>query len=256
MVSPFRRHQQMTRALQSGAPIALAAAQAAPPEPKLDTEAGREYAALRVALHDDLRKLSDVQSIEARNPMKADMALTYIDWIDGVLAAGDHGQAAQDEILVTNLIWAIDYRDFDYALRLAVHALKFNLVLPERYNRTIACFVAEEIATIAHESHAAVTLEQLLAVLALTDGADMPDPARAKLHKALGRAYERRADAFDPTADNAPAGGKAAYAQEALSHLQRALTLYKDIGVKKDIDRVTRQLKKLQQAVDGSVPAA
>ncbi|WP_452655451.1 phage terminase small subunit [Sphingomonas bisphenolicum] len=237
----------MTRALQSGAAMALASPHDAPPAPNPDTESGREYAALRVALHEDIRKLSDMASIEARNPVKADMAMTYIDWIDGVLAAGEHGQAAQDEILMTNMIWAVDYRDFDYALRIAAHALKFNLVMPERYNRTVACFVAEEIATIAHDSHEAVTLEQLLQVLALTDGADMPDPARAKLHKALGRAWERRADAFDPAADNAPAGGKAAYAQEALAHLTRALALFKDIGVKKDIERVARQLKKLEQ---------
>lgn len=255
MVSPFRRHQQMTRALMSGTSIADTPARAAPPEPNMETPAGQEYAALRVALHDDLRRLSDVQSIEARNPLKAEMAKTFVDWIDGVLASGEHGQAAQDEILVTNMIWAIDYRDFDYALKLATHALKFNLALPDRYNRTIACFVAEEIATIAHENHEAVTLEQLLRVLALTDGADMPDPAKAKLHKALGRAYERKAETFDPTADNAPAGGKAAFTQEALIHLKRAIELYKDIGVKKDIERVARQLKTLEQDAAKSATA-
>ncbi|MEC8034294.1 MAG: phage terminase small subunit [Pseudomonadota bacterium] len=247
MLSPFRRRQQMVRAIQSGAGNALARSlTAAPDEPRADTEAGREYAALRVLLHDDLRKLADVQSIEARNPMKAEMAAQFSDWIEGVLAAGEQGHAAQDEIVVTNMIWAIDYRDFTYALRIAEHVLKFGLVLPERYNRTAACFVAEEIGTIALDSHEAVTLEQLMQTLALTQNADMPDPARAKLHKAIGRAYERRAEAFDPTADNAPAGGKAAFVEEALTHLKRALELYKDIGVKKDIDRVERAQKKLQ----------
>jgi hypothetical protein len=255
MSSPFRRRQQMVRALQSGAhPAHGRALNAAPEEPRADTEAGREYAALRVLLHDDLRKLADVQSIEARNPMKAEMAKQFFDWICGVLAAGEQGQALQDEILVTNMIWAIDYRAFDFALRIAEHVLKFGLVLPERYNRTAACFVAEEIATVALDSHETVTLEQLMRVLALTGDADMPDPARAKLHKAIGRAYERRADAFDPTADNAPAGGKAAYATEALAHLQRALELYKDIGVKKDIERVARQLKKLEPADEDPAP--
>lgn len=250
MVSPFRRHQQKVRALQSGTAIALASPDAAPLEPKADTEAGREYALIRVLLHDDLRKLSDMQSVEARNPVKAEMATAYRDWIEGVLAAGEQGLASQDEILVTNMIWAIDYRDFDYATRIAAHVLKFNLTLPERYNRTPACFVAEEIATIALAQHEQVTLEQLTLVADLTKGADMPDPARAKLHKALGRAWERRADAFDPTADNAPAGGKAAYAQEALIHLQRALALDTNVGVKKDIERVASTLKKLAGAAD------
>ncbi|WP_313801021.1 phage terminase small subunit [Sphingobium sp.] len=247
MVSPFRRHQQKTRALQSGALLAQGATTAVPDEPRADTEAGKEYASLRVALHEDLRKLADVESIEARNPMKAEMAKLYTDWIEGALAAGEQGQASQDEILVTNMIWAIDYRDFDYALHLAAHVLKFNLALPERYNRNPACFVAEEIAMVALGQHETVTLEQLLRALALTDGADMPDPARAKVHKAIGRAYERCAEAFDPTADNAPAGGKAAYTDEALTHLMRALELDRNVGVKKDIERVTRQLKALAE---------
>lgn len=248
MLSPFRRHQQTVHAIQSGEALPSAAALASPTEPASDTEAGREYASLRVALHEDLRKLSDTQSIEARNPMKAEMAQTYVSWIDGVLAAGDHGQAAQDEILVTNMIWAIDYRDFDYALRLAAHVLKFGLALPERYNRSTGCFIAEDIATVALANHEAVTLDQLLRADELTADADMPDPARAKLHKALGRAYERRAESFDPAADNAPAGGKAAYTEQALTHLARAMKLHGAVGVKKDIDRVERALKKLTEA--------
>ncbi|WIA56554.1 phage terminase small subunit [Sphingobium sp. WTD-1] len=252
MVSPFRRHQQKIRAQMSGAAIKDAST-AAPPEPQGDTEAGREYAMIRVLLHDDLRKLADVASIEARNPMKAEMATAYADWIEGALAAGEQGLAAQDEILVTNMIWAIDYRDVDYALRLGAHVLKFNLTLPERYNRTAACFLAEDIATVALEQHELVTLEQLVQVNAMTVGADMPDPARAKLHKAIGRAYERRADAFDPTADNAPAGGKAAYAEEALTHLKRALHLDANVGVKTDIKRVTQMLKKLAEAAAAGV---
>lgn len=251
MLSPFRRHQQMVRALQSGTAAQTGTAMPAPAEPATDTEAGREYAALRVLLHDNLRKLADVQSIEARNPMKAEMALAFKPWIDGILSAGDEGQAAQDEILVTNMIWAIDYRDFDYALRLGAHVLKYGLTLPERYNRTTGCFIAEDIATVALAQPDDVTLEQLMRANMLTADADMPDQARAKLHKAIGRAYMRRADAFDPAADNAPAGGKAAFASEALAHLQRALGLHKAIGVKKDIDRVERQLKALEGASSG-----
>lgn len=249
MFSPALRHRQKILARQAGV-AAPASPSATPDELKPDSEAGREYAALRVLLHDNLRKLSDVQSIEARNPMKAEMARAFTPWIEGVLLAGLAGAATQDEILVTNMIWAIDYRDFDYALRLGEHALKFALVLPERYNRTTACFLAEEIATIALNQHELVTLEQLLRVAALTESADMPDPARAKLHKAIGRAYERRADSFDPAADNAPAGGKAAYVSEALSHCQRAFQLDNNAGVKKDMERLERAAKALESTVD------
>lgn len=242
MFSPALRHRQKILAAQSGSSLPL---RKTPSEPKADTNAGQEYAALRVLLHDNLLTLSEVASIEARNPMKAEFAKAFSPWIEGVLAAGEQGQAAQDEIVVTNMVWALDYRDFDYALRIGAHVLKFALVMPDRYKRTAACFLAEDIAVTALAQHELVSLDQLMQTLTLVEGADMPDPAKAKLHKAIGRAYDRKAADFDPAADNAPAGGKAAFITEALTHLNRALTLDIDIGVKTDIKRLEAQLKKL-----------
>ena len=250
MFSPALRHRQKVLAAQAGQPIETT--RRAPAEPKADTGPGREYAALRAALHEDLRRLSDVQSIEARNTMKAEMARTYINWVKGVLEAGEEGQAAQDEIVTTMMIWAIDCRDFDSAIRIAAHVLKFNLALPERYNRTAGCFIAEDIAEVALKDPEAVTLPELLQVEQLTASEDMPDKARSKLHKALGRAFAERAEHFDPSDENAPAGGKAAYTEQALVHFQRALALYENCGVKKDIERVERQLKALTAKVDGA----
>lgn len=251
MSSPFRRHQQMVRGLKSAGPNHVShRAEAAPAALTTDTEAGKEYAALRVLLHDNLRQLADTASIEARNPMKAEFAKTFAPWIDGVLQVGEQGHAVQDEIVVHNMIWAIDYRDIDYALRIGTHVLRFNLVMPERYNRTPACFLAEDIATVSLSQAELVTLEQLLQVLALVEGADMPDPAKAKLHKAIGRAFRRKADAFDPSADNAPAGGKAAFATEALEHMNRAIALDRNVGVRKDITDLERQLRVLAADAD------
>src|SRR3546814_6128985 len=79
------------------------------------------------------------------------------------------------------MIWMIDFRAIDAALDLAAHVLKHGLKLPERYNRTAGCLVAEEIATVALAEPDKVTLEQLQRVAALTEEQDMPDQARAKL---------------------------------------------------------------------------
>jgi hypothetical protein len=242
MVSPFRRHQQHVRGLTSGATATNAAVLGDMPK---DTPAGQEYAALRVLLHDNLRSLSDIASIEARNPKKAEYAKAFCDWIEGVLLAGEQGKASQDEILATNMIWAMDYRDYDYALRMAAHAVQFNMVLPERYKRTVACFLAEDIADTSLGQKDAVTHAQLLIVLDLVKAADMPDQVKARLHKAIGRSWERKADAFDPTADTARAGGKAAFLTEALAHINRAFALDTNVGVRDDIKRLQRQLKKL-----------
>src|SRR3546814_999334 len=99
---------------------------------------------------------------------------------------------------LTMMIWMIDCRAIDAALELAAHVLKHGLKLPERYNRTAGCLVAEEIATVALAEPEKVTLEQLQRVAALTEEQDMPAPARAKLFKALGRARAASAAAFDP----------------------------------------------------------
>ena len=82
MVSPFRRHQQHVRALASGA-ATPADRQAPPPPPEASGPEGQEYAALRVLLHDNLRELGEIQSIEARNPKKAEFAKAFTPWIDG-----------------------------------------------------------------------------------------------------------------------------------------------------------------------------
>ena len=239
MSSPALRRRQKILASLAGTLLPPAAAPAAPAG---DTQAGQEYAALKAVLHDQLRNLSDIQSHELRQPKKAEYAAIYRPWIEGLLEAN---LPVQDEILVTNMIWAIDYHDFAYALRLARFAIGHGLILPERYNRTMACFVGEEIATLALASHEDVPHEVLLEVAQLVEGADMPDPALAKLKKALGRSWLRRADSFDPAADNAPAGGALAYAEQALTDLQRALALDANAGVKKDIQRAEALMKKL-----------
>lgn len=249
MFSPALRHRQRVLAQQSGEAKAEASA---PEELKPNTPSGQEYAALRVLLHDNLRTLSDIASHEARVPEKVKMARAFAPWIEGVLAS--QGQAAQDEILVTNLVWAIDYRDFDYALRLATHAIRHGLAMPEKFTRTPACYLAEEVATIANAEFDAVSLDHLLAVSALVEGHDMHDAVRAKLLKAIGRRYARRAEEFDPAADNAPAGGKAAYVETALENLRRALQLDANVGVKKDIERLEREAKKLAPGEGGEPP--
>jgi hypothetical protein len=205
MSSPFRRHKQHVLAIRAG--TAAPAIGAAPAPPDASTPQGREYAALRVLLHDNLRTLADIQSHEARVPRKAEFARAFTAWVEGALAAGEQGHAAQDDILVTTMLWAIDCRDFPWALRLAAHAIRHHLVMPG-FTRSVACIVAEEIAGIALAQAEAVDHDTLVQTLALVTGADMPDPVMAKLMKAIGRSFARKADAFDPAADNAPAGAR------------------------------------------------
>lgn len=238
MKSPFRQHQQRVRAHMAGK-----AAQASHlKEPALDTEAGQEYVFMKVRLAEGLRILSDIESHEARKPVKARLAKDFADWIDGVLAADE---PVQDEVLMTNMIWAIDTGDFERAVQIGAFALKHGLAMPERYNRSAGCFLREDIAQIALDAPEAVDHGLLLEIDQLTADADMPDAAKAKLNKALGRSWAAKAAAFDPSADSAPAGGAASYWQQALEQLRRALALDRKVGVKKDIETAERRLREL-----------
>ena len=92
------------------------------------------------------------------------------------------------------------------------------------------------------ESHGyTVTLQKFDGLL---QGRDMFDQVEAKLYKSLGIAFQRAADAFDATADNAVAGGKSALLKNARDCFQSALTLDKGAGVKKLIEALDRELKK------------
>src|SRR3546814_10989062 len=95
------------------------------------------------------------------------MAHKYLAWVEGAVKAGQEGKAAQDEIVVTMMIWMIDFRAIDAALELAAHVLKHGLKLPARYNRTAGCLVAAEIATVALAEPETVTPEQPQSVAAL-----------------------------------------------------------------------------------------
>ena len=243
MTSPFLRNRQRKLAAQAGQ--ANTARKPTPIDEK--SEAGQEYAGLKVRLHDQLRQLQDVESHEKRVPMKAQFAKDYAGWVDGVIEAD---QPVEDEIVMTSLVWAIDTGDFQQAVRIGEFALRHGMSMPDRYKRSVACFLREDIAEIENKTPGTVELPLLTRIEALTDDADMPDPAKAKLHKAIGRAWRAKAEACDGTAESAPGGGEVAYLHEALAQLRRALELDENVGVKKDIDQLDRRFAKLQKPAE------
>lgn len=249
MTSLARRTREKKLAAMLGSSAPGSASGVAAPMPTEGKEVS-EYNNLLASLHNDLREIGDIQSIEARNPVKVKKMATYMDWVDGAIAAGQDqdgkpGTAVQDEIVVTMLIWAIDVGAYDLGLEIAEHCLKHGLAMPERYSRTMGCFVAEQIAEQALAEGGEVPMEVLVKADSMTERADMPDQARAKLMKALGRAYVEAAENFDAESDNAVAGGKPALATAALNHFKRALALNPKSGVKTNIRDTEKMLRDL-----------
>lgn len=237
MNSPAR--SSMQRKLAAMASTATGAARAAPmPE---TGPVATEYQLLLASLGVDLRALSDIQSIERKIEAKREMIERYRPWVEGALTADT---AAQDEIVATMLIWSVDVAEWSLAVPLAKYVFDHGIQLPERYKRQPATLIAEEVAEAGLTTPPTVDYDTLISIDALTASHDMHDQVRAKLKKAIGLALHAMAGNFDPEAENAPAGGKAALIGAALSALQRAMALDPKVGVKKLIESLEREQRK------------
>lgn len=117
--------------------------------------------------------------------IKVELLPKYAAWAEGVLAAGG---AQQDDVLMYVMLWRIDAGDYAGALEIGRHALRHGWVMPLG-NRNVQTVLAEEMADAAQSAMLAATgfdADLLLQTLELTDGLDMPDQSRARLHKAIG----------------------------------------------------------------------
>lgn len=247
-MSPFQRSKLRK--------LGEAAARAAAPvqQRRRSGAAATEYELQKARLGVDLRRLSEIQSLERKIELKTELLPGYRDWVEGVLAADE---PVQDEILVHVMIWLIDVGAISSALPLVQHVLKHKLTLPERFSRTPATLIAEESAEAALkllgkgediEPHVLrAMLDDLDSVEHFTSEEDMFDQVRAKLQKAIGLGLIRLAAATPADADG-PAGGQRARQARGLKHLQRAYELDQGCGVKTEINRLERELKKTAPA--------
>lgn len=231
MTSPARNHF-----LRVTAATAAKATQAGNP---LRYATGHELMLAQLAEHK--RQLKQVQSVERKAELKRKLLPEYAAWIRGVLEANT---GAQDEVFMTVMVWLIDAGNFADALTLAAYAIRHQLAMPDQYQRTTACLIAEEFASMALKAIEAgdpVDVTTLREVAELVAAEDMPDEVRAKLHKALG--YGVYALAESVQTDRADA-----LRRDALAQLRRALELHDKSGVKKDIERIERDIKNTAKA--------
>lgn len=189
----------------------------------------------------DQSALRRVQSDQAKAAMKRQLLPHYEGWIEGTLD-GDSGR--QDEVIVTLMVWAIDAGDYVLAARIGRYVVTHGLLMPDRFNRAAATVLVDEICDpilVQVKADDATDVTPYLAVLnevaEFTAGSDMPDVVRAKLCKV--RAFALRNGTTDEQTT-------------ALELLRQALTLDAGAGVKKEIDRLARAVKKAAAAADGT----
>lgn len=232
--SPAQRHQARILAMKASGQS----------EPGTVTT-GSQYELMLYKLAEDRRRLKQIQSIQSKIALKAQLLPDYQAWIDGALAGG---KGAQDDVLTTVLVWSIDAGEYNRALQIAGYVVQHKMTLPDQYERDIPTMLLDEFSSayfhgkLADDPVSGVRI--LSEVNALTQTHDAPDQARAKLYKAL--AYAQIAVTKSGQADDKAALSESELetARAALANLTKALGLYEGVGVKKDIDQLERRIKK------------
>lgn len=214
------------------------AQRAAANSPHGESVVGSAYELMLAQLVEHQRALKAIQSVERKIEAKRGFLPTYEAW---VAAALEHGQGAQDRVLMTLLVWYLDVGEIERGLAVARYAMAHGLTLPDQYERTLPTLLLDEVggAALAGKLPPEAALQVLQQVAEMTAEHDAPDQARAKLQKAIGYALIGRLWASDVDI----ARLEVQVAQAALPPLRRALELFEGVGVKKDIERLERRLK-------------
>lgn len=207
-------------------------------------------------LNNDRARLKQIQSTEGKVKLKQALLPAYMPYVEGILEANT---GVQDDILMTILVWCIDIGDYATALKLAEYALQHNLTMPERFSRTTATLITENISNeflkvLKMDEPVDLAILHHLAELVLHSDlplavVDMPDQVKAKLYLALGKATIQQI-ADDTVSPH--------IVLEAQSYLSRALALDDKCGGKTDLSNMNKLLARLGRpaANDDAPPAS
>ncbi len=209
MSTPIRRH--------------FAAALAAKQTDETDLGHATPYQRLFVRMKQDQAVLNQVQGIQDKAVLKAQMIPKYMDWITGCLES--QNVAKTDAVYPTILVWMIDAGMLNQSLPIAELAIRLELESADEYKRKLPVIIIEEIA-LAVTSGADISAENLEKLVRTceskvdigTYAVDMPDKVRAKFFRAAAEWHEEQ-------------GGKS----RALNLYEKALACDDTIGVKSKI---------------------
>lgn len=157
------------------------------------------------------------------------------------------GTAVQDEILTQIMVWFFDIAEFDDFLNIAKIAMEFGLKMPSQFSRDIPTFIAEELSNYALDAQIAgneMPFDTLLEAEYLLKDKVIADQQRAKLKKAIGFGYLHEVTKIEEGKEPPQEGAKRAAQEYALQYFRAAFELDRNIGVKKEIERLTRQVPK------------
>lgn len=248
MTTPFMRHRAKVLAKQAQETALKGGAQAG-----YGQGPSQQKEILLTALAEDQRALSMIQSKEGKAAHKAAHINKYMPWVDGLLEASQAVQSATegqqsitcppDEIMATMLVWSYDVGNYRRMLDIATHMIKHGMPMPEQFSQGVESFTVKGIsedalAGLMSDEQANTLLEE---VALLIEGADIHEKRLALFYKARGHTLIHRLGnaPFDDEKLDLEA------ASTAYVFLNYALDLDTGSGVKKDIERLTSFIKKI-----------
>ncbi|WP_119685911.1 phage terminase small subunit [Acinetobacter pittii] len=195
-------------------------------------------------LNSDKNRLKNIQSKQNKIELKRQLLPNYKPYVEGILEVKP---GVQDAVITEILVWAIDIGDYEFALDIAEYVLEHGLKLPDRFERSEACFITEDIAdeflkTLKTDVAVDITvlerLEQLITDESLAQSKrDMPDEVKAKLYLALGKT-EMRFVTGEELVD-------LVHATRARDFLDQACKLDDKCGGRTDLNKMTKLASKL-----------
>ena len=225
-------HKRRVRAQGPAVLVAGAVAAAYSPAAALTSPANaqKHLKLMEDSLAVDLERISAINSREARQQLKRDELLPK--YQEYVQRYRDSGLSFQNSVLVYVLVWLFDIADFEQGLELADFAMSQRQKLPERFNRDIPTFVADEVIEWAEAEYKAGRSPEpyVSNLLPRVDGEwSLFERIPARYHKQLGILAMDRKDWA-----------------EAIARFERAEALYDGIGVGTRLSGARKALTKQQ----------
>lgn len=253
-VSPAAQRRRFLIASSAGAVLAASGIAVDVDADNDDTPLSPEAQKVIFQLQEDRRRLKEFKATDRKVEAKVAMLPAYRGWCDGVLAAGQVEHGPLDQIFTTIMAWTIDVGDYMTALPMLEHAVKYKLEMPSGFERDPITFAIDQICEEAIRVYdlggePAKAFEAgvlpMLQDLVEDHDIDLHDQVEAKLFKATGRAIMAGADLENEE-------DLRQRREQTLKVYSRALEIHDRCGVKKDIEKLNRDLKK---AAGGADPA-
>ena len=187
------------------------------------TDSQIQYDQFKASLDVDLKRLSRIDSHQRKDQLKKEEFLPrYREYLVEVI---DKDSVGQNDIVIHNIIFALDAEDFEWAIKLALFADQKGMQTPEGYTRNVKNLLCGQIS--------AWCLRQV-------KNDQSPEPWASEIHE-LSQEWDLvdkiRAEIYRAVAYSLPE------TSEKLNMLRHAYDLNDKVGVTPEIKRLKKVLE-------------